>query len=182
MMIKNIIPALLAVLLIVSCSADTSFSISQTQVGPITKTTTVGELETLFAKDSIEDYNTRSQYKNTASGITIFEKGGKKLMRVLPKDKEDKSLIENIQIFDNRYQTEKGISLNSTFKDINQAYTIKRIDNLLNAIVIFVNESDAYFTIDKKHLASDLMFDTRAKIDKTQIPDDTPLKYFMIGW
>lgn len=181
-MIKKVIIPFLFLLLITSCSKDNRFTISQDQVGPITKTTTVSELETLFANDSLVDYDTANQIKNNVTGITVFEKGGTKLMRILPKEGDPSSTIQNVKLFDGRYQTEKGIGLNSTFKDINAAYTIKRIDNLIDVIVVFVNESDAYFTIDKKHLASDLMFNTSSKIEKTQIPDATPLKYFMVEW
>ena len=181
-MIKKVIIPFLFLLLITSCSKDNRFTISQDQVGPITKTTTVSELETLFANDSLVDYDTANQIKNNVTGITVFEKGGAKLMRILPKEGDPSSTIQNVKLFDGRYQTEKGIGLSSTFKDINAAYTIKRIDNLIDVIVVFVNESDAYFTIDKKHLASDLMFNTSSKIEKTQIPDATPLKYFMVEW
>ncbi len=181
-MIKKFITLLLIVFTIVACSEDNRFSITQDQIGPITKTTTVSELETLFANDSLVDYDTANQIKPNVTSITVFEKGGKKLMRILPQEGDPSSTVQNVKIFDARYKTEKGIGLSSTFKDINNAYTIKKIENLIDVIVIFVNESDAYFTIDKKHLASDLMFNTTAKIEKTQIPDNTPLKYFMVEW
>lgn len=174
--------SLLVLLLLVSCNSDSSFTINTTQIGPITKTTTVSELETLFAKDSLVDYDSAKQIKDRVTGITVYEKGGKKLMRILPEEGNPQSTIKNVKLFDERYKTDKGIGLASTFKDLNAAYTIKRIDNLLDVIVLFVAGSDAYFTIDKKHLASELMFNTRDKIEVTQIPDNTPLKYFMVEW
>ncbi len=179
---NNLFYVLLLLLLLTSCSKDTTFTISQDAVGTISKETKMSELEALFPNDSLADYNTSSQYKNLASGVSIYEKGGNKLLRIIPKEKDENSLIENIQFFDKRYTTEKGISLESTFKDIKNAYTIKRIDNLLDMVVVFVNESDAYFTIDKKHLPSDLMFNTSSKVEQTQIPEDTPLKYLKVGW
>jgi len=181
-MIKKIILPALICILVTSCGQENRFAISATTIGPISQTTTVHELESLFASDSLVDYEAATQIKENASGITLYEKGGKKLMRILPKEGNPESTIKNVKLFDERYTTEKGIGLSSSFKDINNAYTIKRIDNLIDVIVIFVEESDAYFTIDKKHLASDLMFNTRSKIEKTQIPDDTPLKYFMVEW
>lgn len=181
-MIKKIISPLLTILLLVSCGKDTSFTISKDAIGPITKTTTISELETLFANDSLVDFEKANQTSSKVTGITVYEKGGEKLMRILPEEANSQSRIKYVKLFDKRYQTDKGIGLASTFKDINSKYTIKRIDNLIDVIVIFINESDAYFTIDKKHLASDLMFNTSARIETTQIPDDTPIKYFMVEW
>lgn len=172
----------LATICLASCAKDTTFTISKEQVGPLTKETKMSDLEALFENDSLADYNTSSQYKNQASGISVYEKGGNKLLRIIPKESGDESIIENVQIFDPRYNTEKGISLESKFSDIKGAYSIKRIDNLLDMVVIFVNESDAYFTIDKKHLPADLMFNTSSKVEQTQIPDDAPIKYLKIGW
>jgi len=173
---------LILLLSLASCGKDTTFTISQDAVGAISKETKMSELEALFPNDSLADYNTSSQYKNLASGVSIYEKGGNKLLRIIPKEKDENSLIQNIQFFDKRYTTEKGIHLESTFNDIKNAYTIKRIDNLLDMVVVFVNESDAYFTIDKKHLPSDLMFNTSSKVEQTQIPDNAPLKYLKVGW
>ncbi len=181
-MIKNINLSILALLLFTSCNSDSSFTINSSQAGPITTTTTVSELETIFTNDSLVDYNSAIQIKNRVTGITVYEKGGEKLMRILAKEASPQSTIKNIKFFDKRYKTDKGIGLASTFKELSTTYTIKRIDNLLDVIVLFVEESDAYFTIDKKHLASELMFNTRDKVEITQIPDNTPLKYFMIEW
>lgn len=179
---NNIFYLLVLVISLISCNQEKPFSISQDAVGLLTKETKMSELKTLFPNDSLADYNTSSQYKNLASGVTLYEKGGNKLLRIIPKSNEEESLIENIQIFDERFQTSKGISLQSTFKDIQDAYSIKRIENLIDMVVIFVNDSDAYFTIDKKHLPAELMFNTSSKVEQTQIPDEAPLKYLKVGW
>ena len=178
----NIFYLLVVLLSFISCNQEKPFGISQDTVGLITKETKMNDLKNIFPNDSLVDYNKTSQYKNMASGVTLYEKGGAKLLRILPKSNDEESLIENIQIFDKRYQTANGISLESSFKDIQGAYSIKRIENLLDMVVIFVNESDAYFTIDKKHLPADLMFNTSSKVEQTQIPDDAPLKYLKVGW
>ncbi len=171
MNLKNSL-ALLLLISMISCTDTDNFKISNNAVGPIQKTTTPTQLKAMFWEDSLVA---------TKSGYILYEKGGNKLMKLLPKT-NTKDAIDHIQFFDDRYTTAEGISLQSTFKDIINAYTIKRIDNLIGAIVVFVEESDAYFTIDKKHLPADLMFDTRVKIDKVQIPDDAPIKFLMFGW
>ena len=48
--------------------------------------------------------------------------------------------------------------------------------------MIFVDEINAFFTIDKKQLPGELRFDTSAKIEAIHIPDEATIKYFMIGW
>ncbi|RMB61005.1 hypothetical protein EAX61_05860 [Dokdonia sinensis] len=182
-MIKKYLLFLICVVLFVACTETDPYAITDNSIGPLTKTTQLRDLEKVFENDSVINTERRSKYKGVGSPINIFEKNtGKKLLSIMPSNSADTSYIENIQIFDERYKTAKGISLKSTFKDITKNYTIKRIDNLIGAAVIFVNESDAYFTIDKKLLPPDLMFDSDKKIEVNQIPDDTPIKYFMVGW
>lgn len=181
-MFKKIIFIAVVTLLVLSCTQENKFTITQNSIGPITKTTTVSELELLFKNDSLVNFEAASQIKEKATGISVYEKGGGRLMRILPEEGRPESTIKSVKIYDERFTTEKGIGLTSTFKDINTKYTIKRIENLLDVVVIFVEGSNAYFTIDKKHLASDLMFNTSVTVEQTQIPDNTPIKFFMVAW
>ena len=182
MMIKKVVFLVVVALLVLSCKQENKFTITPNSIGPITKTTTVSELELLFENDSLVDFEAATQIKEKASGISVYEKGGKRLMRILPEEGSPESTIKSVKIYDERFTTEKGIGLSSTFKDINTKYTIKRIENLIDVIVIFVEESNAYFTIDKKHLAGDLMFNTSVTVEQTQIPDNTPIKFLMVAW
>ena len=104
-------------------------------------------------------------------------------MILTPKEALDSTaFIDNIRIMDSRYKTNKNISNISTFKDIQAAYKINRIDNLISSININVKEINAYFTIDKKELPANLRFDMKMTIEASQIPDDAKIKYFMINW
>ena len=181
-MINNFITVLVIALTLSSCTNDTAFTIAKNKVGPLTATTPISELKALFENDSLVGANGNEEFTNAKGDILVFEKGGTKLLQLSPSSSERDTTVKFIQIFDPRYVTSKGIGINSTFKDIQDAYKIKRIDNLLGTIVIFVNDGDEYFTIDKKHLSANLMFDTDTTIEATQIPDEAPLKYFMIGW
>ena len=78
--------------------------------------------------------------------------------------------------------TNPFIGLASTFKDIQTYYPISRIENTLSSAVIFIDEINAYVTIDKKQLPSKLQFDTDAKIQPSQIPDTAVIKQFWLGW
>jgi hypothetical protein len=69
----------------------------------------------------------------------------------------------------------------STFKDIKAHYTIKKVVTSMNNVVIFLKDSDLYFTISKEELPADLRFGT-TNIDVVQIPDQAKIKYMMVGW
>ena len=72
--------------------------------------------------------------------------------------------------------------LHSTFKDITEAYEVSRVETLISSIVIFVDEINAYFTIDRDELPGELQFNMDAKVSTAEIPSDAKIKYFMIGW
>jgi len=174
---------LISVLLCWSCANEKDFQISTNHIGPLTKTSTVSDIKQLFSKDSVVTTSGGGSFSANETTITVFEKGGTKLIALTPKTEGDNSsTIENIRVFDARYTTDKGIHLGSTFKDIQNAYSLKRIDNLLDSVVIFMEENDVYITIDKKHMPQEFMFDTSKKIEAINIPDDAPIKYMMIGW
>ena len=100
-----------------------------------------------------------------------------------PNDENDpNSTITNIQVFDSRYKTEKGLTAASTWKDVKANYTIDNIETTINAVVIFLKETDVYLTIDKKSLPEELRNDMDLKVEASQIPDGAAFKYFMIGW
>ncbi len=170
---KKIVYTALALTLLVSCTSKNS-EIAIDNVGAITRTTTVSELTSLFSEDSIVDDN--------PAKIVIFENGGDKILELEPAENGTQSTIKYIRVFSPEYKTTGGVGINSTFKDIQDGHTIKSIDNLLTNVVIFVEGNDVYFTIDKKHLPGTLQFDSDVKIEATQIPDEAPIKYMMIGW
>ena len=123
-----------------------------------------------------------SDFKTPRGYVTVFEKGGQKLLELGPSSSESDATINYIRVYDERYKTAEGITTKSTFKDIQDGYKIKRIENLISTIVVLIEDNDIFFTIDKKHLPSELMFDTKTKIEFSQIPDDAPIKYVQISW
>jgi hypothetical protein len=128
-------------------------------------------------------YVAGDEFTGSVNIIEIFDKSGKKLLDLSQKEALDStSVISSVRINDERYKTEKNVSLLSTFKDIKDNYKISKIDNLINTVVVSVNEINASFTIDKKELPSSLRFDMEATIDPIQIPEKAKIKYFMIHW
>ncbi|WP_298325365.1 hypothetical protein [uncultured Dokdonia sp.] len=179
---KHIITLSLLGLVVASCSNSGNFSISSETVGPLTKTTKVSELKTAFANDSLVDATGATDFKTPQGYVTVFEKGGKKLLELGPSSNESDATINYIRVYDERFKTTEGVTTKSTFKDIQDGYKIKRIDNLISTIVVLIEDNDIFFTIDKKHLPSELMFDTQSKVELSQIPDDAPIKYVQISW
>jgi len=86
------------------------------------------------------------------------------------------------KIQDARFKTEMGIGLNSTFKEIKDKYQFGKILTSTNNVVVFIKNSDLYFTIDKAELPSSLRYASSVNIEAVQIPDKAKIKYMMLGW
>ncbi|HSP11569.1 MAG TPA: hypothetical protein VLO29_03505 [Salegentibacter sp.] len=182
---SNIFLILIIAISIISCQKDEDnpFLITASQVGPIKKDLRINKLDSIFPNDSIITQTSGEQELRSTDEIKIFEKGGNPLLVVEPLQEFDSiSTIGYIRILDSRYETKAGISTESTFKDIVENYNISRIENTLNAAVVFLDELNAYITIDKQELPSNLRYDTDTRIRASQIPDDAKIKYFMIYW
>lgn len=183
---NTIFTILIVIMLITSCSKEKPtdpFLIKKHHIGLLTDSTTVKELDAVFSNDSVMRYVAGDEFTGSVNIIEIFDKSGKKLLDLSPKEALDStSVISSVRINDERYKTEKNVSLLSTFKDIKDNYKISKIDNLINTVVVSVNEINASFTIDKKELPSSLRFDMEATIDPIQIPEKAKIKYFMIHW
>ena len=180
----NFTIAFLAMAMCISCAKkDNSFLIEKGKIGNLLKTTNTNELETIFAADSIVKDEAEGTYSYASKNrFLIYDTTGKHLLTLTPTKVDSTEVIENIRVFDERYQTAKGLSVKSTFKVIRDNYKISRITNSLNNILVFVDEIDAYFVIDKNELPESLRHDSSSRIEEVQIPDGAKIKYFMLGW
>ena len=171
-------------LIFISCNKEQNpFEIGKQHIGFLTDSTQVKDLETIYSNDSIVKFISGDEFMGNKNNITIFEKGGKKLLVLTPKQALDStSVIESIQIIDPRYKTSNNISSTSTFKELTSAHKISKINNLVNSVLIQVNELDASFAMDKKELPANLRFDMDLNIEDTHIPDNAKFKYFFINW
>lgn len=159
---------------------DTTFLITNDSIGKLNKISLARDLELIYADDSIVKDTFNSKLGPAYQKVKVFEKGGKHLLTLTPSE-DSIPKIENIRVFDPRYTAENGIGLKSTFKDIQDNYSIKKIVTTLNSVVIFVKENQMYFTIDKDQLPANLRFGTNS-IEAVQIPGEAKVKYLMIGW
>ena len=181
---KNLVLSIIIVLIIVSCANEQDpFLIKKHNIGLLTDSTQVRQLDSIFINDSIVKFVGGDEFTGNINNIDIYDKAGNHLLVLTPNEALDSTaVISNIRIMDSRYKTKKKLSNLSTFKDIHGNYKINRIDNLINSINVNVNEINAYFTIDKKELPANLRFDMKMTIEASQIPDDAKIKYFMINW
>lgn len=160
---------------------NTTFLITPTSVGDLEKSSLSRDLEIIFDQDSIVKDTVRLMIGFGAKKIDVFEKGGAHLLTLTPSS-DSIPTIENVRIQDNRFKTDKGISLNSTFKDIRDNYELGKLLTSMNNVVVFIKNSDMYFTIDKEELPASLRFSTNLSIEAVQIPDNAKIKYMMLGW
>lgn len=181
---KSIFSIIILTFLFTSCNKEQNpFEISKQHIGLLTDSTQVKDLKAIYPNDSLVKFISGDEFTGNVNNIEVFEKGGKKLLTLTPKQALDStSTIGSIRILDERYKTDKNITTASTFKDIQNNYKVSRISNLINSIVIAVDEINANFTIDKKELPANLRFDMDLKFEPTHIPDNAKVKYFFINW
>ena len=104
-------------------------------------------------------------------------------MTLTPRNQHDPvEPIETIEIISEKFKTSKGINIKSTFGEIDKHHKINSIQNTINNLIIYVDEIDAYFIIDKNNLPIDLRLGTENNIKKINIPSESKIKRFMIGW
>ncbi|NKI33174.1 hypothetical protein [Croceivirga thetidis] len=168
-------------LMVIACQKqDSNFLVSETSIGQFNKEVIFADVEALVGEGFVEKDTFQLKEGENPKKIKVFEKGGKHLL-TLTASNDSIPKIENINIIDARYTTGEGLNLKSTFKDIQDAYEIKKIVTTLNSVVIFPKSSNLYFTIDKSELPANLRF-TSSNIEAVQIPDDARIKYLMLGW
>ncbi|MEM6718657.1 MAG: hypothetical protein AAF611_05065 [Bacteroidota bacterium] len=180
---KTVFLGLIAACLVSCAKKEDPFLIQKDRIGKLPKDAIVKQLDSIFEKDSLVKRIGEGDYMQAGDDLyLVFEKRGKHIFTLTPTQQHDENeKIETIQIHDERFKTEKGISLKSTFKDIRENYKIKNIYNTINNLVISVNGQE-YFTIDKKELPEDLRYDMKLNIEALQIPDAAKIKQLLINW
>jgi hypothetical protein len=173
-------------ILLISCESekeDKTFTWSKDHVGHLTRNTQISELDSIFANDSIVNPVQGDEFINGPGSIEIYEKGGTHLLSITPKEELDNtSKISYVLLRDPRYTTAEGINLNSAFKDIDAAYKITSVDNIIDDAMIRVDQQNFYFTISKEKLPSAVRYDSEANIEKTMVPDDVKPETIFVSW
>ena len=183
---KKITYLFLVLFLLIQCSTkNDQFLIEKGRVGLLTKETMIKDLNSICEKDSIiallyaDKEIDKKLFSVENDEYLIYSNTGKILLEIVPTNLNDPSSgIKSIQIFDNNYKTSKGISLQSTYKDINENYKVNKVETTLTSATLFIDELNATISVDKKDLG--LNGFSRAEVTVDQIPDSAKIKYFTI--
>jgi len=171
-------------LLFVQCKKTSdSFLIQNGSIGKLTKDARVKQLDSIFASDSLVKIGSSPNALETQGEVEVYEKGGEILLLLLPKnDLDPNSKINDVLIYDHRFQTKEGLNTTSTFKDFTDHYTIDRIERILRGAIVFLKDSDLYLTIDSKYFTSDAPNVSDVKLEAKHIQETAPIKYLRINW
>ncbi len=168
---------------LISCSNSNKFTVDKGKIGDITSKTTIKDLKNIFSKDSI--VSTLSEgalgdnYFQDDDKYKIYEKGGKHLLTIIPKEQLDStSTIKSIEIHDSRFHTKENISLNSNFSEINAFNNKIRVESTLQSVTLFLDDINATIAINKEELG--LSSFSPQKVSLEQIPDLARMKSFVI--
>lgn len=182
---KNIlsITALVFSLLIISCNNNNKFKVEKGKVGFLTQKTMVMELGEIFKKDSIvknlSEGSTGDNYLQDDDEYLVFEKGGKHLLTIIPKEQLDStSTIKSIEIHDTRFITKTGITIDSNFSEVNSNNLINRVESSLSSATLFIDELNSTIAIDKEELGLKQIITKKVSLD--QIPDLAKMKSFIV--
>lgn len=178
---KSVLIACISIIF-VQCGKD-KFTIAKGKVGEITTETTIQELDKMFPKDSIvkilSEGDKTNYYFQDDDKYEIYQKGGKHLLTIIPKEQLDStSTIKSVEIFDERYVTENGLNIASTFNEINANNAISKIETSFRSATIFIDDLNATIAIDKEELG--LTEFNMKKVSIEQIPDLAKMKSFII--
>lgn len=183
---KNIIKLLslaMVTFLFIQCGNGNKFDISKGKVGELSPNTTMLDLEKIFVNDSIvknlSEGSLGDNYFQDDDEYFIYEKGGKHLLTIIPKEQLDStSTIKSIQIFDDRYSTKSGLSLTSSFEDINLNNTITKVETSLSSATLFIDDLNVTIALDKEDLG--LKSFSTQKVSLDQIPGLAKVKSFIV--
>jgi len=177
---KKLIIILLVTTLFIQCQSNQIHLIQKNQVGLITKTTKVKDLDKVFVKDSlVKTQYEKNQPKFLTEDYEVYSKKGTHLLTInIENDNDSTSIIQSVQIFSPIYKTKKEISIASVFKDLKENYDLKKVESTITSVSIYVNELNASFNITNKDMGIS-EFNTN-KISLDQIPDNAPFKYITV--
>lgn len=168
--------------LFASCSSDNAFLIDKNKVGVLTDKTLITEVESLFENYTLEGLNPDPSSKYISADVEVFNEAGELVMVIEPTTRDDDAKIKSVKIFDNQYKTKNGLNANSSFEAIEKNYTISSIQTTISEVIVSIEEIDAFVTIKKTELPSELQFDMEKTIKATQIPSDAKIKGFWVNF
>lgn len=174
-------------ILMSSCEKDNKFLIAKNQLGDLTNTTKISQIESLLAQDSVILIKARDAYGREISSaikeVEVYDTSAQQILNIKPSSGMDSvSLIQNVRILTDRYKTVNGIALGSTFAEVKKHHDINNIQTSLKSVIITLKDLNAFISFDKEVLSGDVRFDLEADIKPTMIPDDAEINRFWINF
>ena len=162
----------------------TSHLITASSVGPIEKGMTIKKLRTILPEDKIKKLESRGELSGeTSDNYYLYDDSSHLQFIVSPERKNDEaSRIARILIKDKRYVTASGIGLSSSVGQIRTAYPNSEFFPSIDAVILYVPEIDANFSINQHRLPPAIWNDTTGKITADSIPSQTTINEFTIVW
>lgn len=180
---KTLILSIISLTLLQCTKKAEPFLIQKDKIGVLEKTYTVKQIDSVFSKDSIVKRVAGDEFAGRNSDIEIYEKNGKHLLSLSPSESLDSNAtITIVTINDERYKTDKGIGLKSTFKDFTTHYEVSKIDRILNNINIEFKDQDFYITISIDELPGAYKYDFSKTVEVASIPDKATIKSLRLDW
>tara|TARA_B100000780_G_scaffold62442_1_gene40492 strand:+ start:373 stop:936 length:564 start_codon:yes stop_codon:yes gene_type:complete len=174
---------LLGLLSFYGCTDSEKFVIEKGKVGHLSAKTSILELSKIFKNDSIVSKLSEGalgdNYFQDDDEYLIYSKEGKHLLTIVPKEQLDStSTIKSIQVFDDRFKTNTGLNIRTTFSDIRANNNINKIESSFSSATLFIDELNVTIAIDKQELG--LKAFSNQKVTLEQIPDLAKTKSFIV--
>jgi len=166
----------LVVLFLLAQCTEESTVIKKKQLGEISNSTTIEELDEIFKNDSVQKL---PEGESLVREYKVFDSSGNPgLIFVTRVENDSLKALEHVKIYSPEYTTEKGISTVSTFENVRGQYSIDDIEPSFSSAILFIDELNATISLDKKDLNID-EFDMR-EIREDQIPDRASILYITL--
>jgi hypothetical protein len=181
------IKVLLFAIVLASCAKDEKNLIAKNQLGVLTNTTKFSEIESLFDKDSVVFTQKKGVFgrgvKNASQIIKIYDTSGQNLLVINPLKVSDSLIkIKDIRIFSEKFKTDNGIGLGSSFSELKKYHDVSNIQSSLKSVIVSLDELNALVSFDREVLPGDVRFDIEAEVKPIMIPDDAKINRFWINF
>ncbi|GEM_PF-3029505 len=169
--------------LFLSCSTENPYLIEKNRVGLLTNEILISEIEGLLENHEVKGLNTNNtKAKYIPGDVELFDEEGELILLIEPTSKNDDAKIKSIKVLSEKFATKQGLNTASTFEVIEKNYTISSIQSTITEIIVSIEELDAFVTIKKTQLPSELQFEMEEEVKATQIPSEAKLKGFWINF
>ncbi|GAB5526874.1 MAG: hypothetical protein Roseis2KO_47460 [Roseivirga sp.] len=165
-------------------NADSTFIVSTGQIGLIKQMMTVQEVLDTYPSGSIKKVTSQGEFaEDQYDDYEVHDSEGRHIFTFTPvRNNDPHARIESVTILDERFKTDKGIGLSSTYGQLTEAYEALDCSPDMETIDISITRLKARFSIQKSDLEEGWWKEREKEIDTSKIPTDTSLSGFLIQW